>query len=612
MYVRRHKRLGFLIVLAATMGLVLAIFGLEARANSSRNAQVRVDSLTRTLADLQTAPFNADVAAGGSANASRSEIKFDEATILRGLTAASQPGVQAALLAGGRADLTILEPEVASLYSLFEQVDAPDSTSAIPNGFDLEGLLIVRGALEQAFRAIGLVDAARAATAQTEAEVAIAGGMALLLMAFAFFYVRASRLGDDARRAAQANAIARDEAVEASNAKSMFIATVSHELRTPLTGVIGMSELLLDTPLDSDQHQYAHLSRSAAEGLLLVINDILDYSKIEAGKLELDPGTFSLRETVGEACAMLLVTSREKGVELVVDIDDDLPAWLHGDAARIRQVVLNLLSNAVKFTARGKVSVHVKTTPLSQAAHVRVEVRDTGIGIHEKTLARLFQPFTQADNSTARKFGGTGLGLAISAQLIEAMGGAIGASSMPRQGSTFWFELSLPLAEQDDQAKLLLAAHAMSSAPAPLTDTSPVVLVAEDNPINQIIAARALERIGYAAELVSDGREALAAINQTAYAAVLMDCQMPEMDGYEATRAIRRGETGPDHLPIIAMTASTMPGDREQCLAAGMDDYISKPIRAQLLADTLARNIATPSRSGVLTAARTDGSKRYA
>jgi len=246
-------------------------------------------------------------------------------------------------------------------------------------------------------------------------------------------------------------ASARDDAVEASNAKSVFVATVSHELRTPLSGVIGTAELLMDTQLDREQREYAEIMSSSSEGLLLVINDILDYSKIEAGKLELDQRSFALSEMVAESCALVLPIARQKGIRLEVEADPGLPGWLHGDAGRLRQVLINLLSNAVKFTTKGQVKVHVTASPNADASLVRVEVSDTGIGIDEPTLARLFQPFTQADNSTARKYGGTGLGLTISAQLIEMMGGTIGAHSALGEGSTFWFQVPLPLADQDAQ-----------------------------------------------------------------------------------------------------------------------------------------------------------------
>jgi signal transduction histidine kinase/CheY-like chemotaxis protein len=391
------------------------------------------------------------------------------------------------------------------------------------------------------------------------------------------------------------HALARDEAVESSNAKSVFVATVSHELRTPLAGVIGMTELLLETDLKPEQREYGEQVRSSSEGLLLVINDILDYSKIEAGKLALDIITFAPAELIAESCATLLPVARKKGVELEVTASPQLPALLRGDPGRLRQVMINLLSNAVKFTSEGQVKVGVTSTPIPDGVRLRVEVADTGIGINEANLARLFEPFTQADNSTARIYGGTGLGLTISSQLVEIMGGTIGAASTPNEGSTFWFELPLAIATQSDHVSHAPAAFnalGVRDSAGMLTGAAPLVLVAEDNPVNQLLATRMLDKCGFRSEVVNDGFEALEAIAHNSYAAVLMDCQMPEMDGYDAAREIRRREHAPTHMPIVATTAHSMSGDREKCLDAGMDDYVTKPIRAGELRDALARSMA--------------------
>jgi two-component system sensor histidine kinase/response regulator len=380
-----------------------------------------------------------------------------------------------------------------------------------------------------------------------------------------------------------------EAALVATKAKSEFLANMSHEIRTPMNGVIGMINLLTDTVLSSEQQEFANTIKVSADALLCIINDILDFSKIEAGKMSLEKVDFNLAETVKDSIKLLEPRAQAKGITLGQMLDAEVGTHLVGDPSRLRQILLNLLGNAIKFTEKGGVSLEIKQLGgTDKEVHLCFTVRDSGIGLSAESQQKLFQSFSQADTSTSRKFGGTGLGLAICRKLVELMGGSINVSSTPGQGSTFWF--ILPFGKQNDQKtdfaggeglpalKFFNESYAGSILTLPL-DTR--ILLAEDNRINQIVSVKQLKKLGYTnVDIANNGLEAVDAWKRLNHGVILMDCQMPELDGYETARKIRELETV-QALPrtrIIAMTASVMPEDRELCLAAGMDDFISKPV----------------------------------
>ncbi len=421
--------------------------------------------------------------------------------------------------------------------------------------------------------------------------------VAIALLAFAWIIVLRRKVHQrtaDLRKARDAAEEARDAAETANRAKSEFLTTMSHEIRTPMNGVLGMTDLVLDGDLSDQQRQDLETARDSARSLLMLLNDILDLSKIEAARLEIEASPLDLRECVAEAVKVLQGRAREKGIDLASRIQNDVPKLVLGDYTRLRQVLLNLIGNAIKFTAKGRVevAVDVAKAPLSTPGGdllIRFSVSDTGIGIPEDKQKIVFEAFRQADGSTARKYGGSGLGLAICSRLVTLMGGEIGVTSKPGEGSTFSFTVKLPHVAETTAGSAAIAPGSNSSSADLQEAPSLRILLADDNQVSRNLMTRVLEKFGHRVTAVDDGREAVAAVRSGAFDIVLMDVEMPEVDGFEATALIRAEERPPQRIPIIAMTAHAMSGDRQRCLEAGMDDYLSKPISRNELTAMLAK-----------------------